>query len=133
MFSGSINSLRSNSILTPAKIRNRRRRKAPSRNVWTSAAPAAIIAPRMTSAPRMPQTQHAMLERRRHPERRENERDDEHVVERERNFDEIAGGECLGVLAAAPVRQAGGKQHRQPKPNRRATQSLTELDRVGAA
>ena len=48
-----------------------------------SATPAAIITPRMTSAPRMPQKQQAMLKFRRHAEPGEDERDDENVVERE--------------------------------------------------
>ena len=54
--------------------------------------------------------QEPVLEFRRHAEPGEDERDDQDVVERERKLDDVAGGECLGLLAPAPENHRAGKR-----------------------
>ena len=93
-----------------------------------SATPSAIIAPRMTSAPRMPQNKQPVPEFLRHAETGEDQRDDEDVVQRQRKFDDVAGDEFNGFLASAPVDQRHGKQQGQRNPKRAPRQRLPEFD-----
>ena len=68
--------------------------------------------------------QQAMLKFRRHAEIGKDDRHDQDVVERERKFDDIAGGELDRFLAAAPDENGRGKQHGQREPARRSRRWL---------
>jgi hypothetical protein len=54
----------------------------------------------------------------RQSERREHEQEDEHVVERERLLDQIAGQISLGVRALAEEQQDGAERERDRHPQR---------------
>ena len=60
--------------------------------------------------------QQPMLEFRRHAKPREDERDDEDVVERQRKFDKIAGGELNRLFMTAIMCHGPGKKHGQREP-----------------
>jgi hypothetical protein len=56
----------------------------------------------------MPQEEQAMLKRRRHVKPGKDERDDQDVVERERQFDDVAGGKLDRLFLTAPIRHDAG-------------------------
>ena len=63
----------------------------------------------------------------------EDQRDDEYVIHRKRQFDEIAGDEFERFLFAAQRPQSPGEQHRQGKPDAGPDERLLETHDMGVA
>ncbi len=78
----------------------RRTGRAPRRTALTSAAPSPIMIARSTITPSMPQNSTRCWYCERHGEEREDHRDDEHVVHRQRLLDQEAGEVLHAALRA---------------------------------